>query len=181
MRFLGHVTEPPAKLNGVEPDFAAVEEDLAARRFEQARQDASRGCLTGSVRPEITDNFSGMDGKADVVDDRVSIESFHQASCFEHLVLTEGLCPSDSPTRSLARRFAGSLRSRGSVAALPRACHIQGASAPRTPRRALSRGPQCPAPFARLGRCAPSRMPYSRGVRPSDSPTRSLPPSPRLR
>ena len=29
---------------------------------------------------------------------------------------SEGLCPSDSPTRSLARRFAGALRSRGSLA-----------------------------------------------------------------
>src|SRR5262245_52311885 len=28
---------------------------------------------------------------------------------------TEGLCPSDSPARSLARRFAGSLRSRSSL------------------------------------------------------------------
>src|SRR5436190_3254580 len=34
--------------------------------------------------------------------------------------LTEGLRPSDSPTRSLARRFAGALRSRGSLAALVR-------------------------------------------------------------
>ena len=32
----------------------------------------------------------------------------------------EGLRPSDSPTRALARRFAGSLRSRGSFAALTR-------------------------------------------------------------
>ena len=32
------------------------------------------------------------------------------------LVLTEGLRPSDSPTRSLARRFVGALRSRGSFA-----------------------------------------------------------------
>ena len=35
-------------------------------------------------------------------------------------VLPEGLRPSDSPTRSLARRFAGALRSRGSLAALAR-------------------------------------------------------------
>src|SRR6266542_2914202 len=33
---------------------------------------------------------------------------------------SEGLRPSDSPTRSLARRFAGALRSRGSLAALAR-------------------------------------------------------------
>src|SRR5436190_7929430 len=32
------------------------------------------------------------------------------------LALAEGLRPSDSPTRSLARRFAGALRSRGSLA-----------------------------------------------------------------
>jgi hypothetical protein len=36
------------------------------------------------------------------------------------LVLSEGLRPSDSPTRSLARRFAGALRSRGSLATLAR-------------------------------------------------------------
>jgi len=37
------------------------------------------------------------------------------------LFIAEGLRPSDSPTRSLARRFAGALRSRGSLAALARA------------------------------------------------------------
>jgi hypothetical protein len=36
------------------------------------------------------------------------------------IVLSEGLRPSDSPTRSLARRFAGALRSRGSLALLAR-------------------------------------------------------------
>ncbi len=36
------------------------------------------------------------------------------------LVLSEGLRPSDSPTRALARRFAGALRSRGSLAVLAR-------------------------------------------------------------
>ena len=75
MWFLRHVSKAPSKFERVQPDFAAVKEDGAARWLEQARQDASRGCLTGSVRPEITDNFSGMDGKADVVDDRVFIES----------------------------------------------------------------------------------------------------------
>jgi len=34
--------------------------------------------------------------------------------------LSEGLRPSDSPTRSLARRGAGALRSRGSLARLAR-------------------------------------------------------------
>ena len=35
-------------------------------------------------------------------------------------VFPEGLRPSDSPTRALARRFVGSLRARGSLAALAR-------------------------------------------------------------
>src|SRR5688500_16602896 len=40
---------------------------------------------------------------------------------------SEGLRPSDSPTRALARRFAGSLRSRGSLAALARNCGARAA------------------------------------------------------
>ena len=36
------------------------------------------------------------------------------------LVFSEGLRPSDSPTRALARRCAGALRSRGSLAVLAR-------------------------------------------------------------
>ena len=35
-------------------------------------------------------------------------------------MLSEGLRPSDSPTRALARRCAGALRSRGSLAMLAR-------------------------------------------------------------
>ena len=42
----------------------------------------------------------------------------------EHSLLSEGRCPSDSPTRVFARRFAGSLRSRGSLAALAREVHM---------------------------------------------------------
>ncbi len=38
--------------------------------------------------------------------------------------LTEGLRPSDSPTRSLARRFAGALRSRGSLAVARSRWHL---------------------------------------------------------
>src|SRR5687767_5934688 len=102
MRFLGYVAEPPSELERVEPHLAAGEDHLAARGFEQARQNTRRRCLAGPVRPEITDNFSGMDDKADVVHDRMSIESFHQTSGFKHLVSTEGLRPLDSPTRSLA-------------------------------------------------------------------------------
>src|SRR5262245_49740641 len=115
--------------------------------------------------------------------------------------ISEGLRPSDSPTRSLARRFVGALRSRGSLAVLAR---DSGAAplglpdtlaraplrrrapfawlarrarsrfwgcAPRTPRPALSRA----ASSARSVRVA--RSPCSLailGLRPSDAPTRSL-------
>ena len=41
---------------------------------------------------------------------------------------SEGLRPSDSPTRSLARRFAGALRSRGSLALLARALNERSCS-----------------------------------------------------
>src|SRR6478672_39609 len=57
---------------------------------------------------------------------------------------SEGLRPSESPTRSLARRFAGSLRSRGSLAALVRSLAREDVDsspkgfAPRTPQHALS-------------------------------------------
>src|SRR5437660_118078 len=43
-------------------------------------------------------------------------EQFHGVNLSPILVLSEGLRPSDSPARALARRFAGSLRSRGSLA-----------------------------------------------------------------
>jgi len=43
-----------------------------------------------------------------------------QGDRLPHLDLSEGLRPSDSPTRALARRFDGALRSRGSLARLAR-------------------------------------------------------------
>src|SRR6188508_3025746 len=117
------------------------------------------------------------------------------------LSYSEGLRPSDSPTRSLARRCAGALRSRGSLATLARGC---GAS-PLGLAYTLSRAPlRRRAPFAWLARDARSRLwgfaPRTRlhalsraaaparsvrvarsrrslaavGLRPSDSPARSL-------
>ena len=68
----------------------------------------------------------------------------------EELVSSEGRRPSDSPTRALARRGAGSLRPRGSLATLTRAVYrlpvyeiasglLQGASPSDSPTRALAR------------------------------------------
>jgi hypothetical protein len=48
-------------------------------------------------------------------------------------ILPEGLRPSDSPTRSLARRFAGALRSRGSLAMLARSASRKGSRNPTPP------------------------------------------------
>src|SRR4029450_4350339 len=53
------------------------------------------------------------------------------------LALSEGLRPSASPTRALARRFAGALRARGSLAALARglcACDNAGMGKGRGPQ-----------------------------------------------
>jgi len=41
------------------------------------------------------------------------------------LVLSEGLRPSDSPTRALARRGVGALRSRGSLVVLARSVFVR--------------------------------------------------------
>src|SRR5204863_1873529 len=78
---------------------------------------------------------------------------------------SEGRRPSDSPARSLARRFAGARRSRGSLAALARFASsglhfftslIRGASPLGLPCT-LSRAPlRRRAPFAWLARCARS-------------------------
>jgi hypothetical protein len=92
--------------------------------------------------------------------------------------LSEGLRPSDSPTRSLARRFDGSLRSRGLAslrslapasdprpAPRPRPLYPTG-SAPRTPPHA----PRSPPPQTRSRRggsrrCARSRLPQTRSTK----------------
>ena len=57
----------------------------------------------------------------------------------DRLVLAEGLRPSDSPTRSLARRFAGALRSRGSLAAARSLTPGRLAEAPTARRRVAGR------------------------------------------
>src|SRR6185503_11387781 len=82
------------------------------------------------------------------------------ASCDQRRtsISTEGLRPSDSPTRSLARRFAGALRSRGSLATLARS--MRWSMSGRFSTAVVS--------------TAPSRSSIStEGLRPSDSPARS--------
>ena len=66
----------------------------------------------------------GRGGMCDPVAHRPGSE--HRNPSNHHLVFSEGLCPSDSPTRSIARRFAGALRSRDSLAALARTAQPPG-------------------------------------------------------
>src|SRR6185503_3611572 len=88
-----------------------------------------------------------------------------------------GFAPPDPPTRVLARRFAGSLRPRGSLAALVRVTSCQSA-APTTGGAGGSRAASCRAACgtrctcASGGRCA--RPILSGGLRPPDPPARSL-------
>ena len=76
--------------------------------------------------------------------------------------LSEGLRPSDSPTRALARRSAGSRRSRGSLACSLARCDSFSSYprgfAPRTPRHAPSLAAP-PAPAGRVGAPLRSRSP----------------------
>ena len=55
------------------------------------------------------------------------------------LILSEGLRPSDSLTRSLARRFAGSLRSRGLANSSTERVGLESSEGPETPRKRESR------------------------------------------
>src|SRR5919198_1116310 len=86
-------------------------------------------------------------------------------SSLRFIVYSEGLRPSNSPTRSLARRFAGSLRSRGSLAVarslvLTFHCLFRGASPLQLPYT-LTRSPlRRLAPFAWLTRCRSFARPY---------------------
>ena len=67
-------------------------------------------------------NSSFIDGVG--ADARAIAEQIARSRCrrSRSIVLSEGLRPSDSPTRSLARRFVGALRSRGSLAVARSRC-----------------------------------------------------------
>ena len=54
---------------------------------------------------------------ADAIGDVNELSGWFHDDVWPTLVYSEGLRPSDSPTRALARRFVGALRSRGSLAA----------------------------------------------------------------
>src|SRR5918911_4785610 len=89
------------------------------------------------------------------------------------LVSSEGLCPSDSPTRALTRRSAGALRSRGSLAALARIVAVEGLCPSDSPTRALTRR-SAGALRSRGSLAALARIVAVEGLCPSDSPTRAL-------
>jgi Zn-dependent metalloprotease len=96
------VLEPQADRKSVLP---RVHADPDRRRNIHQR---ARGVHSGGARP---------------VRHRLGRRTCHHAGMERGggvLVLPEGLRPSDSPTRSLARRFAGALRSRGSLTAFAR-------------------------------------------------------------
>ena len=83
-------------------------------------------------------------------------------------ILAEGLHPSDSPTRSLARRFAGALRSRGSLAMLARiverASGLSDSSSPVDGRERMLPSARASNRSSRLSKTAPE----------SDSPGRAI-------
>ena len=95
---------------------------------------------------------------------------------------SEGLRPSDSPTRSLAGPLNRPLRSRGSLTAFARVFAPPRGFAPRTPLHAHSRGHSIPAPFAWLAHGVRSRLSLAPGASTLGLPytlTRGAPRSPR--
>ena len=110
---------------------------VPARRVMPANTSAASAiCGTHFGLTNAETSITGVAGVAETVDERdlvgrrdrrgLVLESVARSDFDERDAggqghfLSEGLCPSDSPTRSLARRFAGALRSRGSLTALAR-------------------------------------------------------------
>src|SRR5262249_61998826 len=92
------------------------EERDAVHRAERHAPPPHRGRRERHLRIELENENREVRGAERAREQRV-----RQQPQETHIaILPEGLRPSDSPTRSLARRFAGALRSRGSLAALAR-------------------------------------------------------------
>jgi sugar lactone lactonase YvrE len=108
LRFDGN--ELTTMLEDVNPEYvAAVERAFASGEMRMEHL----GPIPETRLQQLTSVAFGSDGA------NLYLGSLH-ADCV-YRISAEGLRPSDSPTRSLASRFAGSLRSRGSLAVLARA------------------------------------------------------------
>ena len=83
------------------------------RMFDGLRGNVRPRAATSRLAPPICPNWPLTDGTNDSA-------ACYVASSSRQTSLSEGLRPSDSPTRALARRCAGALRSRGSLAVLAR-------------------------------------------------------------
>src|SRR5438876_11575946 len=70
----------------------------------------ARPVRSADHRARATPALASSDGRLSRVEPAAALRALRT------LVSSEGLRPSDSPTRALARRFAGALRSRGSLA-----------------------------------------------------------------
>ena len=84
-----------------------------------------------------------------------------------------GFAPPDPPARSLARRFAGSRRSRGSLTVFARIC-MPGGLRPAGPPCTLSRSPLAGSRRSRGSLTAFARICMPGGFAPPDPPARSL-------
>src|SRR5690349_25126760 len=71
-------------------DLAAVEEDLAARRRQEMREQVEAGRLAGAVRPDQRVNGPAADREIHVVDGDEALELLREAARFENVVVRHG-------------------------------------------------------------------------------------------
>ncbi len=102
---------------------------LDAKTIRRRRAGLSRGSRQTPAQRLVAARPSTGTARPGQANGRRRRRSARQLGALRHtdqgvslLVLSEGLRPSDSPTRSLARRFAGALRSRGSLAVARSRC-----------------------------------------------------------
>src|SRR5205823_2307800 len=87
-----------------------IERDTAEGARRRIAEPVGGPGVGGLVNRERQQEYAEADGDGDGIDVQRLVTAILS-------ILSEGRCPSDSPTRALGRRCAGSLRARGSLAA----------------------------------------------------------------
>src|SRR5690606_39868777 len=77
-------TELGARVHGVGGDVAAVQHDAAGIALHQTHDHVEAGGLAGTVGTEQADDFTGVQGQAELFDDFAFLVAFTQAFGDEH-------------------------------------------------------------------------------------------------
>jgi hypothetical protein len=76
IRFFGNIANLALKRRQVTINAAAVEDDLALTRLNEADHHLYRGALPGTVGTNVSKNLARPERKADIVDSRDSVITF---------------------------------------------------------------------------------------------------------